>query len=332
VHLGSSRSSSIRPDPGGGSGGTRSKDVPVVSVVIPTRDRLAMFRRALGSALAQVSVAVEVVVVDDGSTDGTAGFVRAVDDPRIAVVRHGSPRGVATARNAGADVSTGEWLAFLDDDDLWAPHKLARQLAVAEVDRACWVYAGAVEIDRAGELLGGQPPPSSEVLLESLPRHNVMPAGSSNVVVLRETFRACGGFDTGLRHLADWDLWLRLAERGSPACVPEPLVAYRIHPTQATMDTTGMMAEADILHDRHGVDPVSIRRWLAWSHLRRGNRGAAVAAYLRAVVDGDVSSVGRAAVAALHPRPTGARKGRVTEEDRAWTSAARAWIRAAGEG
>jgi hypothetical protein len=156
-----------------------------------------------------------------------------------------------------------------------------------------------------------------------------MPAGSSNVLVDAETFRSAGGFDPALRHLADWDLWLRLARQGEPACVPEPLVAYRLHGGQATLDTTGMMAEARMLRDRHGVDVNAIRRWLAWSHLRRGRRREAVGAYARAAASGDLASVGRAAVAALHPRPAAVRSRATSVEDIEWAGSAQAWIRAA---
>jgi glycosyltransferase involved in cell wall biosynthesis len=306
--------------------------VPDVCVVIPTHDRRRLLQRTLRSALAQRSVVLEVVVVDDGSSDGTAQFVEDLDDPRVCLVRHDVARGVATARNAGVVASTARWIAFLDDDDLWAPDKLARQLAAAEAAGTGWVYAGAVEIDVHDRLVGGEPPPRPERLLAELTRQNLMPAGSSNVVILADMFRACGGFDAELRHLADWDLWLRLARREEPSYVPEPLVAYRIHAGQATMDTAGMMAEAEVLRERHGADPASIRRWLAWSHLRRGNRRAAIGAYARAVAVGDVSSVARAAVAALHPHPTAARRRPPSDAVAAWIVTARPWLDAASEG
>ena len=142
-------------------------------------------------------------------------------------------------------------MALLDDDDLWAPDKLKRQLEAASAAEAGWVYAGVVEIDAEGRLLGGSAPPSPEELLAGLRRRNLMPAGSSNVAVRSDLLSASGGFDPRLRHLADWDLWLRLAALGPPACVPA-LVAYRLHHGQATLDTTGMLAEASTLEARHG--------------------------------------------------------------------------------
>jgi glycosyltransferase involved in cell wall biosynthesis len=301
--------------------------MPDVSVVIPTRNRRRLLGQALRSALDQVGVELEVVVVDDGSTDGTADAVESLGDGRVRLVRHQRPLGVAAARNAGAAVARGAWVALLDDDDLWAPDKLRRQLEAASAAGAGWAYAGVVEVDAEGRLLGGGPPPSPEGLLAGLRRRNLMPAGSSNVVVRSEAFSESGGFDPRLRHLADWDLWLRLARLGSPACVPAPLVAYRLHGGQATLDTSGMLAEANALKARHGADHRAILRWAAWSHLRTGHRRAALRAYAGAVLAGDVASLARAAVALLHPRPSTARRpSRPSTPDVAWLAVAQRWL------
>jgi glycosyltransferase involved in cell wall biosynthesis len=295
-------------------------------VVIPTHDRKDLLLRTLHSVLAQQGVELEVLVVDDGSTDGTERLVRSLGDERVDVIRHEAPRGVARARNAGAELARGSWIALLDDDDLWAPDKLARQLIAARQAGSAWVYGGAVEIDDTGRLLWGERPPQPELLVRQLSRRNLMPAGSSNVIVNADTFHSAGGFDEQLRHLADWDLWLRLIRSGPPACVFAPLVAYRLHQSQATLDTSGMIAEARVLRDRHGANLTSIRRWLAWSHLRRGHRRDAIAAYAAAAASGDLTSVGRAIIAALHPRPTEVRRRPPSPDDLAWTDEARTWL------
>jgi glycosyltransferase involved in cell wall biosynthesis len=298
---------------------------PIVSVVIPTRDRRDLLLRAVRSALAQDLRDVEVLVVDDGSTDGTSEALAGVGDDRVRVIRNARPVGVAAARNMGAEAAAAPWIAFLDDDDLWSPRKLGQQRAAAEADTRHWVYAGVVEIDRDGRLLGGEPPPPPAALVQGLRGRNLVPAGCSNVMLRAAVFRQVGGFDTGLRHLADWDLWLRLAPTGLPACVPSPLVAYRIHAGQATLDPSGMIAEGRVLEARHGARLNSIRRWLAWSHLRRGERGAALRAYAQAIAAGDVSSLARAAAAMFHPSPTKARRppaAAVIE----WQQAAATWL------
>jgi glycosyltransferase involved in cell wall biosynthesis len=301
-------------------------------VVVPTHNRKDLLLRALHSVLAQQRVELEVLVIDDGSTDGTERMIHSLRDDRIALIRHEAPRGVARARNVGAGVARGTWIALLDDDDLWSPDKLARQVSAVQQSGASWVYGGAVEIDEAGRLLGGVRPPQPELLVQQLTRRNLMPAGSSNVVVQADTFHSAGGFDERLRHLADWDMWLRLARSGPPVCVPVPLVAYRLHPGQATLDTRGMIAEARVLRDRHGADPTSIRRWIGWSHLRRGRRRDAVVAYALAAASGDLTSVGRAMIAALHPRPTDVRRRPPTQDELAWMDEARGWVRTAAGG
>jgi glycosyltransferase involved in cell wall biosynthesis len=301
--------------------------MPDVSVVIPTHNRRRLLGQAVRSALGQVGVEVEVVVVDDGSSDGTADAVAGLGDARVRLIRHRLPLGVAVARNAGAGAARGAWVALLDDDDLWAPDKLIRQLQAASAAEAGWVYAGVVEVDAEGRLLGGGPPPSPEALLAGLRRRNLMPAGSSNVVVRSDLLSESGGFDPRLRHLADWDLWLRLAGLGPPACVPAPLVAYRLHHGQATLDTTGMLAEASALEARHGADRTAILRWAAWSHLRTGRRLAALRAYAGAVLAGDVASLARAAVVLLHPHPSTARHpSRPARTEAAWIAAGQRWL------
>jgi glycosyltransferase involved in cell wall biosynthesis len=301
--------------------------MPDVSVVIPTHNRRRLLGQTVRSALGQVGVEVEVIVVDDGSSDGTADAVASIGDDRVRLLRHRRPLGVAVARNAGAGAARGAWVALLDDDDLWAPDKLKRQLEAAAAAEAGWVYAGVVEVDAEGRLLGGSAPPSPEELLAGLRRRNLMPAGSSNVAVRSDLLSASGGFDPRLRHLADWDLWLRLAGLGRPACAPAPLVAYRLHHGQATLDTTGMLAEASALEARHGADRTAILRWAAWSHLRTGQRRAALRAYAGAVLAGDVASLARAAVTLLHPRPSTVRRpSRPSATEAAWIAAGQRWL------
>ena len=103
-----------------------------VGVVIPTRDRRDLLAATLDSVLAQRDVQVEVVVVDDGSRDGTADWLRSLDDPRVRVLRNETAIGTGAARNRGLHEVTADLVAFVDDDDLWAPDKLARQVAAIE--------------------------------------------------------------------------------------------------------------------------------------------------------------------------------------------------------
>src|ERR1044071_8329951 len=117
-----------------------------VSVIIPTRDRAHLLFRTLQSVLAQSIENLEVMVVDDGSVDAN-GAVAAAADPRVRVIRNQEPTGVSVARNRGIAAARGVWIAFCDDDDLWAPNKLQQQLNAADRAGANWAYAGDVNVD-----------------------------------------------------------------------------------------------------------------------------------------------------------------------------------------
>ena len=123
-------------------------------MIIPTRNRWAMLScAALATSLAQQDVELEVVIVDDGSTDETPVQLAGAIDPRVRVVRRDRSGGMAVARNAGIEVAGGEWIAFLDDDDLWAPRKLRAQIDAARAVDAGFAYAGVIAVDEQGRAL-----------------------------------------------------------------------------------------------------------------------------------------------------------------------------------
>ena len=189
-----------------------------VSVVIPTRDRVDRLRRTLECVRAQEDVDVEIIVVIDGSDDGTAEYLARLSNTRISVVCNESPLGVASARNAGFARCSKEWIAFCDDDDLWAPGKLRSQIiALREHPDALWCASGAVLVDDNLTIIGGQPPPEESDISRILLQRNCIPGGGSGIVVSRSLLRDCGGFDAKFSNLADWDLWIRLARRSSIA-------------------------------------------------------------------------------------------------------------------
>ena len=296
----------------------------LVSVVIPTRDRSRRLFMTLRSALAQRAVPLEIVVVDDGSQDDTYERVTDLGDPRVRLVRNESPRGESGARNRGLAEARGAWIAFLDDDDFWAPDKLSRQLQALLETRREWAYTGDIVVDGELRILGGAPPPPPEELMESLRRHNSVPAGASNVIVSSRLLSQVGSFDPGLRRTADWDMWLRLAREGPPAWVRSPLVANCIHAANMSKDMTLMFQELDVLARRHGipVDWARHYRWAAWGALADGRRLEALRYYGGAIAAGDLRSVGRATIALV--RPLGA--GTLRESTDAWTAEARGWV------
>jgi glycosyltransferase involved in cell wall biosynthesis len=306
--------------------------MPDVSVVIPTHNRSGLLALTLRSALRQHGVDLEVVVVDDGSTDGTAAAVERLADPRVRMVRHATPLGVSSSRNAGIAEARGRWVAFLDDDDLWAPDKLARQLEAAEAARRSWVYAGTVNVDDRLRVLEGGPPPPPERVPELLNRYNPVPAGASNVMVRADALGRVGGFDPGLRRTEDWDLWIRLAREGPPAAVRRPLVAYRMHPnSNAFVDTAEILIETAVVERRQGipVDHAAHYRRAAWISLRARRRWRAAGYYAQAVRRGDLRSLARAAVGLAYPGVASARRHRRLGGDpelARWRADAQRWL------
>ena len=259
---------------------------PEVTVVVPTHNRWSHLRRAaLPAALGQREVELELIVVDDGSADETPRGLAELADPRLHVLRNDVAQGVARARNRGVAAASASWVAFLDDDDLWSPWKLRRQLdAVAAVEGAGFAYAAAIFLDGAGAPLRPDPAPPAETVARELRARDVV-GGPSTVLARTELVRELGGFDEALSVLADWDLWLRLAELAPAAASPEVLVAYREHGDNMSAETAqGVFAELDVVRRRHGLgselDGVEFTRWVAGHQRRAGRPVAAARAYL----------------------------------------------------
>jgi glycosyltransferase involved in cell wall biosynthesis len=304
--------------------------MPLVSTVIPTRNRAHLLERALRAVRRQVDVDLEVIVVDDGSTDATSRVVAEALDDRIRYIRNATATGVSGARNRGITAARGEWLAFLDDDDLWAPEKLTRQLRAAVQTGRQWAYTGDVNVDENLRVLSGGPPPEPSAVVALLPRWNPLSSGGSNVIVHADLLARVGGFDPTLRRTEDWDLWIRIARTGPPACVRQPLVAYRFHVGNVAADPQSMVDEARQLAARYRipVDLAAMHRRAAWAALRGGRRGIALAHYTRAVMRGDVRSVGRAIIGLVHPAVGSDRLFDLLPRDLHWVAEAQRWLAA----
>ena len=210
-----------------------------VSVIIPSFNRASVLPRALDSVLAQTHVAAEIIVVDDGSSDGTNALVER-DYPGVKLLTQGN-RGVSSARNAGASVSTGEWLAFLDSDDEWLPEKLSHQLACARDNphislihsNEIWIRRGVrVNQMRKHRKSGGQ------IFESCLPRCVISP---SAVMMSKALFDRLGGFDEDLPACEDYDLWLRVCHQYEVAYIEHPLIRkYGGHKDQLSAKYWGM--------------------------------------------------------------------------------------------
>ncbi|GAB4563075.1 MAG: hypothetical protein Kow0047_11630 [Anaerolineae bacterium] len=208
-------------------GQASTSDAASVSVVIPVYNRIEYLGQTIESVLGQTYRDFEVIIIDDGSTEDVAGFVRRYQDERIRFVRQEN-RGNAAARNHGFRLSRGQFIAFLDSDDAWKPEMLEQCVErLTQADDVGVVYARWIDVDARGEPI--QPQPQHKALRGNPLVDLVMgvPIFPSAAVIRRPWLERCGGFDEALD---DWDLWLRLALAGCQfACIETPLVLYRRH-------------------------------------------------------------------------------------------------------
>ena len=291
-----------------------SDSTPLVSVVIPTYNAAAFLTDTLDSVLAQTYTHLEVIVVDDGSTDTTPHLLESYGD-RICTLRQANA-GQAAARNHGARAAHGELLAFLDSDDLWDPDKIANQVALlARFPKALAVYCDHRTIDTDGRLMApsaalDHPRPSGNILRALLLGPCIVTPGL--VLLRRHAFDASGGFDESslMRGHEDYAFWLRLATQGPFIYSPDTLVSYRRHEHQASKrkhyemrmaraKLSAMMAIRDAVQTCGNKD---LKRLYAWV-LKASHISAAWA--MRQT--GDVAEARRIAAAALVQRPTSLR-------------------------
>lgn len=316
-----------------------TKPRPDVTLVIPTKDRPHDLRRAVRCALGQLGVAMEVIVVDDGSAVPAAQALAGVTPPgphTLRVVRHDEPWGVSHTRNHGLALAAAPWVGFCDDDDMWAPTKARDQLDAAG-DVAGWTCSGTLKVDEHLVGLQDQPAPEPATVATALLSANVVPGGSSAVIARTDLFRSLGGFDTDLSTLADWDAWTRLATAAPLAVVDRPLVAYLVHENSMSTDTRLLAEDLDrflakhaAARAEHGVrfDEGNWSRYVAEMHLRAGRRFRASARYARAVRHGRLRAW-RLAAAALASPPWAVRRlkaRRRVHASPAWAIEAEAWM------
>jgi glycosyltransferase involved in cell wall biosynthesis len=207
---------------------------PVVSVITTVYNGHCFLDACVRSVLDEAEPALELVVVSDGSTDGTEGYLEGLADPRVTTAI-GPRRGRAAALNDAIGRSRGRYLAILDADDVALPGRFARSMAyldahpdVVAVGSASWVH-----IDGEGHELGRRHlPVETDGAIREMLRHERVPFPHSTVTLRREAVEAVGGYDEHLVHAADLDLYVRLAPHGQFAALAEPLAASRRHDGQ----------------------------------------------------------------------------------------------------
>jgi len=202
----------------------------LVSVIVPVYNREKFVHDALESILAQTYRDIEIVAVNDGSTDGSLEVLQSFQERFPAKVRvlDQSNQGQVVARNAAIAESRGEYIAFLDSDDLWLPDKLTKQMPLF-VDNVGLVYCAIYNMDEAGQTLDITP---CESELRGHAYHRLLTSNGmtgGSVVLSRAALQAVGVFDVDLSAAENWDLWIRVSKQFSIDYIDEPLVKYRKH-------------------------------------------------------------------------------------------------------
>jgi len=272
-----------------------------VSAIIPVFNGSATLRQAIDSVLAQSCAELELIVVDDGSSDATPAIIESYG-PRLQRIRQ-SNAGPAAARNAGVRTARGEYLAFLDADDRWLPGMLRRMTTILDSDPACaMVYGDLLMVDSDGRslatsLIGPEyvhPPSMEEILARMWP---IMPSAA---LIRRSAFDACGGFVEDFRGAGFEDafLWLRLREQGHFRYIPEALATWRFSWFPTTLKAQPNRRDRDtfarLVRQYYRVDPSplveariratrSILGYIGLRALRQGNRQAARRAFASAL-------------------------------------------------
>lgn len=201
---------------------------PLISVIIPTRNRSAYLKQAIDSVCAQTYTNVEIIVVDDGSTDDTKNVVKAYGT-RLKYFTQ-ERKGASAARNHGIAKAQGEYVAFLDDDDIYAPEKL--QVCIdyfLHHPDVIWVCTGFSFIDAAGAPLprAAIVPAKEEITLHDIAMFTFI--NTCSVVVRRANLQAVGGFPEGVTVSEDYHTWAKLLKGGKGAAIKNNLVYYRLH-------------------------------------------------------------------------------------------------------
>jgi glycosyltransferase involved in cell wall biosynthesis len=225
-----------------------------VSVVIPAYNRAELLPRAITSVLTQrPEPPVEVIVVDDGSSDATADTATRLG---ARVVRHERNLGESAARNTGIGAASQEWIALLDSDDEWLPHHLAtlwplRDNHALVGGATLWLGAGSRSYGFGGTLRPTAVSPQLLIFPENF-------LSCDAVLVRKDVVQAAGGFNPEIRYGADMDLWIRVLERGTGIAVPAVVAIWHLHPGQVTADRREMWAGRERI-----IRAYAARRW--WS-------------------------------------------------------------------
>ena len=224
--------------------------MPKVSVIIPAYNAMAYLPETLESVLNQTFTDFEVLIINDGSPDGIVEWASEIKDSRVKLISQEN-QGISGARNTGLWSSQGEYLAFLDADDIWEANKLEKQVEYLEKHLdvglvSCWIS----NVDRNGNFIDIYDYyKSGNELKKDLFRSNILSCGSTPLV-RRICFEKVGFFERSLKSAEDWDMWLRIAMHFSIFVIQEPLVRYRRYPNSMSTNFRLMIQELDKVMER----------------------------------------------------------------------------------
>ena len=293
---------------------------PWLSVIMPTYNGVPYIAQALDSVLVQNDADIELIVIDDGSTDGTLDVVRRYQAVLpLQIIERGRTGNWVSNSDHGLRQATGEYACFLHQDDFWYPGRLAElHEGVRNVpETVLWLHP-VWYVDRHGKRLGrwtcplpaGQLRLAPDAVLEHLLVQNFV--GVSAALFRRDAFLATAGMDANLWYLADWDLWLSLAAQGTTAYLPSPLSAFRIHLESQTVQRGRNLEDVREQHLR-----VFDRHFSAWtprdSRVRHDVRAAFAASsdlslWLMGYVQGQPPSLRPVVTSVMRAGPAGWRR------------------------
>lgn len=291
---------------------TQSPEPPLISVIMPAYNAAPYIRDSVATVLGQDHRHLELIIVDDGSSDGTPELVEGLD-PRITVLRQKNA-GPAAARNLGLKTAKGEFIAFLDADDLWTPHKLSLQLAFLQAHPDYGMaYGGFLRWFAKTDGSFDPPPPAQgadapiDALIQAQSGWIYVPLLFDNIVHIitallrREVVETVGGFNPALPTGEDYDFWLRVSRRFRAAKLARTLAFYRIHKASITHKPRAENNEYRALRsaldawgasgpDGSQADAQALRQRLfmlnfshGYQHVRDGSARVAAGAFWRAV-------------------------------------------------
>ena len=272
---------------------------PLVSAIIPNYNYARYVGEAVESALGQTYPNIEVIVVDDGSTDNSLEVLEQYRD-RIKIIEQKNS-GVCVARNRGVAESAGEYIAFLDADDVWLPKKIEKQVQLFQKETILGlVHVGVREVDADNntlrERLGGMEGNlENELLL--FERDDIVLGGGSGLMVPRYIFNEIGGFDVLMSTSADWDLFYRVSAKYRIGFVPQLLLAYRMHNSNMHSNVERFESEMLFAFDKIDRDTGMQRKRRCYGNLHKILAGS----YFRA---GKYKQFGRHAMLSLFNRPS----------------------------